>query len=93
LPKNTSESKRAGKLIRAKKKACYLNALRVIREVPGSDAASYVEGIAVQGVEGGGFPFEHGRVEKGGGIIDPTLPSHELVYFPGLRFVGPRGLA
>jgi hypothetical protein len=93
LAKNTAESKRAGKLVRAKKKACYLNAFRVIQEVPGYRAATYVEGIVVQVVEGGGFPFEHGWVEKDGEIIDPTLPSHELVYFPGLRFVGVLGLA
>jgi len=90
LPKNTAESTRAGKLIRAKKQACYLNAFRVIQEVPGYQAATYGEGIAVQA---GGFSFEHGWVEKDGEIIDPTLPSHKLVYFPGLRFVGLRGLA
>jgi hypothetical protein len=55
--------------------------------------ATYVEGIVVEVMEGGGFPFEHGWVEKDGEIIDPTLPSHELVYFPGLRFVGVLGLA
>ena len=93
VAKNTAESKRAGKLIRAKKQCCYLNAFRVIQEVPGYRAATYVEGIVVQMVEGGGFPFEHGWVEKDGEIIDPTLPSHELVYFPGLRFVGVLGLA
>jgi hypothetical protein len=93
VAKNTAESKRAGNLIRAKKQACYLNAFRVIQEVPGYRAATYVEGMVVQVVEGGGFPFEHGWVEKDGEIIDPTLPAHELVYFPGLRFVGVRGLA
>jgi hypothetical protein len=62
-------------LIRAKKQRCYLNAFRVIQEVPGYQAATYAEGIVVQVVEGGGFPFEHGWVEKDGEIIDPTLPS------------------
>ena len=65
----------------------------VAKKVPGSQAATYVEGIVVQVVEGGGFPFEHGWVEKDGEIIDQTLPSHELVYSPGPRFVGLRGLA
>jgi hypothetical protein len=40
-----------------------------------------------------GLPFEHGWVEKEGMIVDPTLPSKDLVYFPGLRFRGLRGLA
>ena len=93
VAKNTAESKRTAKLIRAKKKACYLNAFRVIQEVPGYQAATYVEGIVVQVMKGGGFPFEHGWVEKDGEVIDPTLPAHELVYFPGLRFVGVLGLA
>jgi hypothetical protein len=35
LAKITAESKRAGKLVRAKKQCCYLNAFRVIQEVPG----------------------------------------------------------
>lgn len=26
-------------------------------------------------------------------IVDPTLPEHELAYFPGLRFKGLRGLS
>jgi hypothetical protein len=92
-PKNAAESQRAGKLIRAKRQCCYLNAFRVIQEVPGYQEATYAEGMVVQVVEGGGFPFEHGWVERNCEIIDPTLPSHELVYFPGLRFVGVRGLA
>jgi hypothetical protein len=61
--------------------------------VPGYQAATYVEGIVVQVVDGGGFTFASGWVEKDGEIIDPTLPSHEFVYFPGLRFVGLRGQA
>ncbi len=93
LPKNVEESHRAGKAIRAKKQCCYLNSFRVIQEVPGYSAAIYVEGIAVQVTQGGGWTFEHGWIEKDGEIIDPTLPSQELVYFPGLRLIGERGLA
>ena len=51
--------------------------------------ADYVEGMAVVG----DLAIEHGWVEKDGVIVDPTLPSHQIVYFPGLRFRGERGLA
>jgi hypothetical protein len=82
--KDTVESKRVSKLIRAKEKHCYYNAFRVIQEVPEYAAADYVEGMAVFG----GPPIEHGWVEKDGVIVDPTLPLKEVAYFPGLRFRG-----
>ena len=37
--------------------------------------------------------LEHGWVERNGVIVDPTLPTNELTYFPGLRFKGLRGLS
>ncbi len=40
-----------------------------------------------------GFAIEHGWIEKDGMVIDPTLPTDEIVYFPGLRFRGQYGLA
>jgi hypothetical protein len=36
---------------------------------------------------------EHGWLEKDWEIVDHTLPSDEAIYFPGLRFVGERGIA
>lgn len=35
-----------------------------------------------------GLPIEHGWVEFDGAILDPTLPTEEVAYFPGLRFRG-----
>lgn len=89
MKKNTVESQRVGKLVRAKTHQCYLNAFRVIQNVPEYADADYVEGMALFDF----FPIEHGWVEKDGVVIDPTLPLDQGVYFPGLRFQGQRGLA
>jgi hypothetical protein len=88
--KDTVESKRIGRLLRAKKQQCYRNAFRLIQEVPEYSDADYVEGIAVVAA---GFLIEHGWVEKDGVIIDPTLPDNPINYFSGLRFHGQLGLA
>jgi hypothetical protein len=90
MDKDKVESKRISKLLRAKSQQCYYNAFRVIMDIPEYAEADYVEGLAVidQAVV-----IEHGWVEKDGMIVDPTLPSEEMVYFPGLRFEGQRGLA
>jgi hypothetical protein len=40
-----------------------------------------------------GWQFEHGWIEADGEIIDPTLPSDDLIYFPGLRCKGQFGIA
>ena len=87
--KDINESKRVKKVIRSKSKQCYLNAFRVVQNVPEYAKANYVEGMAVLG----GLPIEHGWVEKDGVIIDPTLPEDQGEYFPGLRFSGENGLA
>ena len=87
--KDVKESKRVRKLVGVKVKQCYLNAFRVIQNVPEYAKADYVEGMAVLG----GLPIEHGWVEKNGIIIDPTLPDDQGEYFPGLRFSGEYGLA
>ena len=89
MDKDKEESKRAGKLVRARRRECYYNSFRVIMNVPEFAKADYVEGIAVVG----GLPIEHGWVERDGVVIDPTLPSKEAAYFPGLRFTGRVGLA
>ena len=88
--KDKEESARARRLMRAKPKQCYVNAARVVLNVPEYAQADYVEGMAVIG---GAMVIEHGWVEKDGVIIDPTLPHDDLDYFPGLRFEGQRGLA
>ena len=41
----------------------------------------------------GNFCIEHGWVEQDGVVIDPTLHDEGIVYFPGLRFTGERGIA
>ena len=90
MNKDVAESKRTGRLVRAKRKQCYLNAFRVIQEVEEYAEADYVEGMAViQGV----MVIEHGWVERDGVVVDPTLPRDNLVYFAGLRFRGQRGIA
>ena len=45
--KNTIESARVGKLVRAKGKQCCLSAFRVIQQVREYAQADYVEGMAV----------------------------------------------
>jgi hypothetical protein len=89
MKKDTIESQRVRKLIRAEAQQCYYSAFRVIQEVPEYANADYVEGIAILGY----LPMEHGWVEKDGVIVDPILPLDQGVYFPGLRFTGQRGLA
>jgi hypothetical protein len=88
--KDIIESKRGKGLVCAKPKQCYDNAFRVILKIPEYAKAEYVEGLAIaKGV----LVIEHAWVERGGVIIDPTMPSDELVYFPGLRFKGQQGIA
>ncbi|MHB0960089.1 MAG: hypothetical protein ACYC0X_19860 [Pirellulaceae bacterium] len=87
---NVSESKRVGKAVKAKKKQCYINAMRAIWYVPEYGQADYVEGYAVTD---GNFCIEHGWVEQDGVAIDPTLHDDGIAYFPGLRFTGGLGIA
>src|SRR6516165_9317271 len=89
MKKNIEESLRLQKAVKAKPRQCYVNAVRVIWNVPGYKRATYVEGIAVVD----GMCVEHGWVERDGEILDPTLPQEELVYFAGLRFEGEPGIA
>lgn len=63
---------------------CYYNAFQAIMYVPEFAKATYVEGIASIN----GLNIEHGWIEFDEAIVDPTLPSERIVYFPGLRFVG-----
>lgn len=92
VSKDIEESIRVRRLIGARKKMCFQNAHRVVQELEGYANASYVEGIACMG--GGVLVIEHGWVCRPDGIvIDPTLPSHEIQYFPGLEFCGRSGIA
>ncbi len=78
------------KKVRPIPKQCYRNASRVVLRVPEFAAAAYVEGIAVSHQYGMGI--EHGWVEHGGHVLDPTLPGGDYAYFPGLRFEGRESL-
>ena len=71
------------KRIRVKPQQCYYNAFKTMFYCPEYESATYVEGIVHDGVS-----IEHGWIEFNGEILDPTLPSHDLIYFPGLRLEG-----
>ena len=71
------------KRIRVKPQQCWYNAFKTMFYCPKYEQATYVEGIVHDGVS-----IEHGWIEFNGEIIDPTLPTHDLIYFPGLRFQG-----
>ena len=55
---------------------------------PEFEQATYVEGIVNFGV-----PLEHGWIQFEGEIIDPTLPTGNMICFPGLRFEGMYGIS
>jgi hypothetical protein len=78
------------KRVSMKARQCYYNCFQSIVHLREYRAATYVEGMAVID---GGLLIEHGWLEIEGEIVDPTLPSDEAIYFPGLRFVGERGIA
>lgn len=90
LKKNVELSLRLSKdkRIDARPNQCYINAFRVMLHCPEFERATYVEGIAHCG-----FAIEHGWIEFDGEIIDPTRPTDKMIYFPGLRFDGMRGLS
>jgi|ERR1043165_5172557 hypothetical protein len=89
MTKNTQESLRLQKAVKAKHKQCFINAVRVVWNVREYHRATYVEGIAVVD----GMCIEHGWVEHDGEILDPTLPQEDMIYFAGLRFEGEPGIA
>ena len=79
-----SKDKRIG----VKPRQCWYNAFKTLFYCPEYEDATYVEGIAVDGIA-----IEHGWLEVNGEIVDPTLPTDDLIYFPGLRFEGMRNLS
>src|SRR4051794_10411148 len=89
MNKNVEQSRLLAKRVRAIPKSCWRNASRALLNVPGYEDATYVEGVAVHPC---GLATEHGWVEHRGEVLDPTLPDHECLYFPGLRFQGRAGL-
>jgi hypothetical protein len=88
--KDYAESKRVCRAIRAGRRRCWLNARKAIERLEEYAQARYVEGWAV--TERGAL-VEHGWIVLDGKIIDPTLPENVATYFPGLEFVGRRGIA
>lgn len=75
--KDKDESRRVARLIGAESKQCWRNA--ALAAV--ATGSSYVEGMAV--LKRFNLPIEHGWIEQGSTIIDPTLPDDDLEYFAG----------
>lgn len=90
MMKDKPESARVRRLVRAKPKQRFRNAVHVVRYVPGYEEADYVEGVIVTVKD---VVTVHGWVERNGVIVDPTLPDDDLLYYPGLRFKGRRGIS
>jgi hypothetical protein len=85
---NAALSKRVAELIKAEPKMCWRNAFFSIREVPKIKGAMYVEGFIVR--KSMPIPFEHGWLEMGQAIIDPTRVlwanlGDEVQYYPGFK--------
>jgi hypothetical protein len=91
IGKDFEESSRVGRAIDAIPKLCWRNARRVAQRLDDYQESSYIEGIACLN---GCPPLEHSWVcRTDGTIIDPTLPRHDGVYFPGLEFRGRAGIS
>lgn len=80
---NLELSREYAEIINAKSKQCFWNAWMCALK---NEAFLYVEGNVVNG-----FPFEHGWVEWGDEIIDPTLVLIEnsldgYTYFAGEKY-------
>lgn len=83
MPLDLARSDQIATRIRAAARACWYNAFRAM-SCPDLPDALYVEGWAVE--EMWGLVFEHGWVETGPMIIDPTPgASAARTYFAGLR--------
>lgn len=82
--KDIESSKRWSRRVGAKPKACWRNAVRTT--LRGPDSFSYVEGF-VRLPRFNNIVVEHGWVQDGDKIIDPTLPDDaDAVYFPGVSY-------
>lgn len=76
-------SQRIARRVHADPQRCYHNAYAALQNCRELSIGHYVEGYAVSER---GAVFEHGWVELGLKIVDPTLYSSALTYFAGLRF-------
>lgn len=64
---------------------CFRNASLAFTSMPELVDGLYIEGYAIHGKHG--FLLEHGWIELDDGrIVDPTLYTRDVNYFPGLRF-------
>lgn len=90
--KNVDESIRIAqdKRVEVTAKQCFCNSANVLFHHPEYSEATYVEGVVIVKKK---LLIEHGWIEKDGELIDPTLPDHGIIYFPGLRFEGTLGLS
>jgi len=82
-------SKEVMKRINARPKECWNNAFDALK-IYGPAGAKYVEGWAATKNEDDDAQspliIEHGWIEYGEVIIDPTIPDQIIQYFPGIRY-------
>ncbi len=84
MPLDLARSQAIAARIQAAPQACWYNAFRAMSCPDLPDPVLYVEGWAVE--EPWGLVFEHGWVESGSAIIDPTPgASRDRTYVAGLR--------
>lgn len=81
-----AEARRVADVVRAVDKQCWHNSLKALRRCyRGRRDVRYVEGHALHVI-----PTEHGWLEVGGHIVDPTPVWQDAeqppLYFPGLRY-------
>lgn len=88
--KDVGESARVGRAVRSWPAGAWHSARKVVLRLRDYAEASYVEGWVV--LESGLY-VEYAWVARCGVVIDPTLPTGVLAYFPGLEFVGRAGVA
>ena len=87
--KDVGESVHLGNHIRAVPMQCWFNARRAVLKLTDYADAAYVEGWALPE---GMAPLEHAWLVRAGAVVDPTLPSRRVTYFPGLEFRGRAGI-
>lgn len=91
MPKNVFRSQKLASLGSEffAKRRCYNNCFNAVTMLPEYECATYVEGFAFNGL----LCVEHAWLEIDGEIVDPTVLSQRMVYFPGLRFEGCKQLS
>jgi hypothetical protein len=76
---NSDRSRELSQKVRAIPHGCYRNAVGSLIWLP--DGAFYIEGWLARII-----PIEHGWIELGDEIFDPTLPDGDAEYFAGPRY-------